>query len=442
LPAVGKRRNPPRELVVDGSRSSRNDLQAMNRRSLAAALVLTVLLAPQLDARSKRRPTKPPSPPPSLAEPGNEVLSVRPSADGTRLLVKGWLDVGSFLKFRRVLAANPGVRTVILASAGGLVQEGVLIGSTIREAKLDTRVETICASACTLLVVAGRERSAAPEAWIGFHRARAAPRSAASSLDELPTDPDILQRGTLRRAGIDPVFIEAALNVPEDDIWFPDAKTLVSAGVLTIVPDAASPSSYATTEIETAIADEMRKTSLWKLVEAKDSAGFAKALGLAWRLSTAGADQATALAEAQSALGRASVVRLASAPDTLALGMLRSMASTDPMDCANSGLGARLAFATLQQEQAPLWEGVLQSSSAVDPPSADDAHRALRRPILAVRRAYPGVNRASEIETRCRAGIALLREIAHLGERKRVAAFRAYAVLQDVKELPGFSMPL
>jgi hypothetical protein len=404
--------------------------------------VLMVLAAQQLDARSKRRPAKPPSPPPSLVEPGDDVLSVRPSTDGAQLLVKGWLDVGSFLKFRRLLAANPGVRTVILASAGGLVQEGVLIGSTIRAAKLDTRVETICASACTLPLVAGRERSATPQAWIGFHRARAAPRSVASSLDELPTDPDILQRGTLRSAGIDPVFIEAALNVPEDDIWFPDAKTLVSAGVLTNQPVPGSLPSYDKAEIETAIADEMRKTSLWKLAEAKDSAGFSRAVGLAWRLSTAGADQAAALAEAQSALGRASVGRLASAPDALALGMLRSMASTDPSDCANSGLGARLAFSALQQEQAPLWERVLEADVAVARPSLEEAYKALRRPILAVRRSYPGVNRASEIEIRCRAGIALLREIAHLGERKRVAAFRAYAVLQDAKELPGFSMPL
>lgn len=354
-------------------------------------------------------------------------------------MVKGWLDVGSFIKFRRVLAANPGIRTVRLASAGGLIQEGALIASTIRDAGLDTQVETLCASACTLALAAGIERGASPEAWIGFHRARWVPREGEPDPGPSEADPDVLQRGILRRAGIDAAFIASALNAPSDSIWFPARQTLVDANVLTLSAEAPARDDVTAAKAESAAM--MRASPLWSSVERHAPIEFARAFGLVWRLKTTGLDDAAIMAEAQSGLVRAMLPQIASAPETLTAAFLASLAIAEPAGCATTGWGARLTSADQQAEQADLIIKIMARNEAFATMGLKEARRGLRKPLAKTAAAFPGLRRSSDAETRCRAGLDLIQRIATLDEDKRRKAFQAYAILQKEGELPAHAIP-
>lgn len=400
--------------------------------------ILAAALASSADAARRKTPAPIPLPP-SVIEPADAVLAVMASADGTSLTVRGWLDVGSFIKFRRVLAANPGVKTVRLASAGGLIQEGALIASTIRDARLDTRVETICASACTLALAAGVERSATPDAWIGFHRARWVPREGDTDGPITEPDPDVLQRGLLRRAGIDPAFIGIALRTAPDGIWFPNRQTLIDAKVLTSPEDAPTSDDIAAAKAQTAAL--MRVSPLWAAVEHRAPDEFARAFGLVWRLRTTGLDDGAIMAEAQSGLIRGMLTRIATSPEPLATAFLASMAKSDPGACATTGWGARLPSPAQQAEQADLLLRIVSGEQAGAAMDIKEARHSIRKPLGRTMRAFPAVRRTSEADLRCRAGLDLVQQITAMSGEKRAKAFQAYAMLQTGGELPAFAIP-
>ena len=77
------------------------------------SLALTGLLAPPLSAA-------PPAPPTAMAAPARITLS----ADGETVYIIGAIMDDSFLRFDALLLAAPKVKTVFLASPGGLTIEG------------------------------------------------------------------------------------------------------------------------------------------------------------------------------------------------------------------------------------------------------------------------------------------------------------------------------
>ena len=102
--------------------------------------------------------------------------------------------------------------------------EGQQIARLIQDRGLDTLVESHCASACTIALIAGRHRTAGPDAGIGFHQ---------------PTFPGLSEadrqlmiadmRRLYREGGISGGFLERVLRVPPDDMWYPTHEELVAA---------------------------------------------------------------------------------------------------------------------------------------------------------------------------------------------------------------------
>ena len=151
----------------------------------------------------------------------------------------------SFLRFDALLLDAPKVKTVSLASPGGLTLESRLIAALVRKRKLNTYVEQYCASACTQVFVAGRERTIGPQGELGFHQA--VELEAQSKTSELVTPiarPLTLMtvfgingNDTLRlayeQAGIDQAFIAKALACGHDDVWVPTIAELRQSHVIT-----------------------------------------------------------------------------------------------------------------------------------------------------------------------------------------------------------------
>lgn len=150
-------------------------------------------------------------------------------ADGGRSLVlQGTLGAGSAAVVHQALQGAPRVTQVRLVSAGGRLFEARAIAREIRERGLYTHADGDCASACTVLLLAGRERSAAPGARIGFHR----PQFAGVD-DERWVDAQVLM-AVYRAAGLGAAFIERVQRTPAGSMWFPTRDELLRNHVLTV----------------------------------------------------------------------------------------------------------------------------------------------------------------------------------------------------------------
>jgi len=157
-----------------------------------------------------------------------EVAEMKVTAEGDELLVRGNLSQGAAERFRAVLGAAPAVKTVILTSRGGRMLEAERMAAIVRARELDTRVDDFCMSACTSVLLAGRNRSAPNLARIGFHQP-SFPGLRGSGL----RDAVERMRSDYVEAGVDPTFVWKAVAVPADDMWFPTNQELVEANVLT-----------------------------------------------------------------------------------------------------------------------------------------------------------------------------------------------------------------
>lgn len=118
----------------------------MIRLALAALLLATPSLAAQIDVLTLQNPPR------------------------RWLRISQAILPGDELTFRNLIASAPGA-TVILSGPGGSVAAALAIGREIQERRLPTLVmpDTSCASACSLIWLAGQRRQLGRGARIGFH---------------------------------------------------------------------------------------------------------------------------------------------------------------------------------------------------------------------------------------------------------------------------------
>lgn len=154
-------------------------------------------------------------------------VQLRLEGEGRVLRLVGPLGAGSADRVEAALRASPSVRLVQLDSPGGRVFEAQAIAAAIRRRGLDTYAEGLCASACTMLLLAGHDRGAAPQARIGFHR----PQFAGLD-DEQVTDSHALL-AAYREAGLGAAFVARVRATRSDAMWYPSRGELQRWQVLT-----------------------------------------------------------------------------------------------------------------------------------------------------------------------------------------------------------------
>jgi len=153
--------------------------------------------------------------------------------------------------FFQLLSENPQITTVQLNSAGGLQADAYEISDLIIDFDLDTHVNGICHSSCTILFLAGNKRTVERGSTLGFHQLHWAAESQRVYYEYyLGTDWNdefeyaewlyndaqatiLLDMEYLLERGVEPSFAIKTLQADPYDMWIPRRKELINAGVIT-----------------------------------------------------------------------------------------------------------------------------------------------------------------------------------------------------------------
>jgi hypothetical protein len=165
-----------------------------------------------------------------MGDPSIPSYTIRTLNGGAEAEIMGGIKYGVTADLERLLDVHKDVRVLHLDSVGGRIGEGKKLNALIRERGLDTYVEGICLSACTLAFVAGKQRILRQGGSLGFHRG-AFPGSKANDLGSG------VERDIYSAAGLTKAFIDKALATDNSSMWRPTEAELLSAKVVTKVTD-------------------------------------------------------------------------------------------------------------------------------------------------------------------------------------------------------------
>lgn len=155
-------------------------------------------------------------------------LDITLADDGRRMLVEGAYGLRSDEEVRRALERHPAVREVVLAGPGGRVAVGMELFKLFRARKLATRVETICASACTFAFLGGTERSISDRGRLGFHRAS----FPGMGDDDMYDSNRSLRRFLIFAGRVTPEFADKVFATAPDRLWVPTKRELLDGHVV------------------------------------------------------------------------------------------------------------------------------------------------------------------------------------------------------------------
>jgi hypothetical protein len=158
-----------------------------------------------------------------------ERFEVTLSNDGRIVSFAGGINDGAAAAIDKAIGEAPRVGTLLIHSPGGWLREGKRMADVVRRYRLNTRVEGECFSACTLVLLAGANRSAGERARIGFHRGR----SIGESADDRSGPAEREETELYRSAGLKTDFVKRIVATPNDDIWIPSRQELLREDVLT-----------------------------------------------------------------------------------------------------------------------------------------------------------------------------------------------------------------
>jgi hypothetical protein len=150
---------------------------------------------------------------------------------GAELELSGAVNYGLAARLEQELKDHPRISRLRLDSVGGDIAEAIHAAKLIAAHNLDTVVSDECVSACTVMFLAGRNRTLEKGGRLGFH--------AATSAD--PTEHLV---GSFRRAyapfGVERGFVARVEAFKPPALWYPTREELVAARVLSASAQAQS----------------------------------------------------------------------------------------------------------------------------------------------------------------------------------------------------------
>jgi hypothetical protein len=157
---------------------------------------------------------------PRLGEHGVRVLR-----GGAELEVSGPITWGLTQQLDAALARAPNAHVVHLDSFGGRVGVALGIADIIAAHHLDTYVEHVCASACTVAFLAGQQRWIGERGRLGFHSG-----TVAGSVNRVA---EAGFRKRYERYGLPADFLDHIFRTPPTELWFPSRDELTDAHIIT-----------------------------------------------------------------------------------------------------------------------------------------------------------------------------------------------------------------
>ncbi|MFG6468747.1 hypothetical protein [Roseateles sp. BYS87W] len=145
--------------------------------------------------------------------------------DGRSLLLSGVIGMGDGERLRALLASDAArdLKRVELSSPGGRVREAEQMAAAVKAHRHESRAVGTCASACTLVFLAGSQRHLAPEGQLGFHRAST---GTFNPVFEQLANQQLAS--TYRSLGLPEAMIEKTLRTPARSMWFVPREELQS----------------------------------------------------------------------------------------------------------------------------------------------------------------------------------------------------------------------
>ncbi|HEX4849071.1 MAG TPA: hypothetical protein VFV30_13075 [Novosphingobium sp.] len=379
------------------------------------------------------------------------------SEDGQTVYIIGMIVDGTFHDFDGVLQKAPRARTVYLASGGGYTLEARLIAAMVRKRGLNTYVEFYCASACTQVFAAGKERVLGPTARMGFHQAvridsRGRPIGVRAKTDRKLTPTTVFGvngNDTLRLAyelaGTDPAFIEKALNQSPDGMWLPTRNEVLAARMATrlaTTSEVAAPPGGGGTREE--VRARMLKEPLWRAVLARKPDLAEAVFEDTYFLVNSGIEWTEAVATGRGRAVKLAMQRLARSPDPVLEQALTYYALSAryqrergwPACAAMVGKPSKPLVAEdyemLAQEDA-LMVTILDTEEQVPAMDGEAATKVFSKDVApTLVPAYKASLRAGT-EGKCRLGLQTFEVVGALPAKKRIKAYRA------VLSLPGMA---
>lgn len=191
----------------------------------------------------------------------------------------------------------PAITTVVLTSEGGWIREGLLLAKVIRERRLNTYVERVCVSACTIAFLAGSERVAEPNARIGFH----AFRGVGSQRNDMSPEEANQLRMVYRAAGLEESTIRRIAETPHDEVWFPSHDELLAAGVITRTSLGGETAAIATAvKSKQVLSADLKKTDVFAALSERFPDEFDKVVTRAWQEMQRGHSDAEVITAARA----------------------------------------------------------------------------------------------------------------------------------------------
>lgn len=139
-----------------------------------------------------------------------------------KLMATGMILPGTVEAFKAEVDKRGGyIKTVVLNSTGGSVQDAIAMGRLIREKKFTTSVENgnFCASSCPLVFAGGVERRAGEKAAIGVHQVFSpTDNPAANNMDQAQRISADCQK-YLVEMGVDPRLWIHAMETPRGELY-------------------------------------------------------------------------------------------------------------------------------------------------------------------------------------------------------------------------------
>lgn len=246
-------------------------------------------------------------------------VTITVASDRKSMLLSGSLGQGSATLVRRAVESTPDVRILELDSIGGRVLEAREIARLITKRGLDTYVEGLCVSACTMVLMAGRDRGATPNARIGFHRASFAGDDS-SSID----DPMIL---AYRAKGMSEAFIGKVSATSSHDMWYPEQAELIANHVINRVSLGGDTARLADMVDDDRLPAFLASDETWRAVEVRYPGTTQRALAAMRAAKAEGKSSTEVLAASRAILSALMPAALRDAPDAVLQAFLHLMVS-------------------------------------------------------------------------------------------------------------------
>lgn len=155
------------------------------------------------------------------------------SADGRSMRLDGVIGMGDGERMRQLLASEAAkdIKRVELASPGGRVREAERMAAAMKAGGHASRAVGTCASACTLVFLAGQPRHMTGTGELGFHRASTGTYNPV--FEELANQQ---LAKTYTELGLPQPMIDKTLSTPSRSMWFVPREELISYALIAPAP--------------------------------------------------------------------------------------------------------------------------------------------------------------------------------------------------------------